>query len=1171
MYFPNMIRHRHPYHPTSSRPGALEQVGFEVCDMTTDSKQPETNNQVTSDKDIGYLDRFIPSSSSDAKIPAKSKYPSRHILNCEACRLNLTEQHGDILGYKGLEPGVSKHVTKGKENMEKALQPVVVVDSIPSEYFRATLAIGGMTCASCAGSITEELNKKQWVEKVVVNLISGSAVVDFVEEDHKDDLIEIIESIGFEAALDSVTSLKKPQHGSQNLFRASLAVGGMTCASCANNIVKGLETVEWIRKTVVNLIANSASIDFVGEEHKDDLVESIEAMGYEATIDSIIRLDDENSTQDMVRTVDIKVDGMFCEHCPARISESLATLGDRVKIDRLLSVEKPVMRVSYTPDAPDFTVRNILETISDTEVAFSASINHEPTLEERSRKMQRREQFRILIRVILTFVIAIPTLIIGIVYMSLVKEHDPGRMFLMHPLRAGISRAQWALFIMATPVYFLCADVFHVRAIKEIRSLWRWGSRTPIHQRFLRFGSMNMLMSLGTSVAYISSTAQLISAGVHPAAKPDDSTFYFDSVVFLTLFLLVGRLIESYSKSKTGDAVTLLGKLRPTEAILIITGSSYPESINGTSTGEAFLKDDRPQTHKTVSVDLLDFGDVVKVLQGGSPPCDGVIVQGETKFDESSLTGESKLVKKTAGDQVFSGTVNKDSPVSIRITGVAGSSMLDQIVAAVRDGQTKRAPMEAIADALTSYFVPGVILISILTWIVWLSLGISGVLPRHWQGPDAGGWVAWSLQFAIATLIVACPCGLALAAPTALFVGGGLAAQHGILVKGGGEAFEKASKLDCIVFDKTGTLTHGGEPVVTDFKIFPVDCNSTEAVANSGKTILSMVNGLENNSSHTIAKALKEFCAEKNIEGGKLLEVAEIAGKGLAGSFNFGRTSSTVHMLVGNELLMLENRVSISESTRSTLESWKSQGRSVALAAIQKTTETEISSNQYQLAAIFAISDPIRPEAPAIITSLQKRGTEVWMLSGDNQITANAIGAQVGIPTSNIIAGVLPSQKAEKIQYLQKSLKAKTFAGGEHAQKRALVAMVGDGINDSPALTTADVGIAIGSGSDIAISSAEFVLVSSSLKSLITLLDLSKVVFRRIKFNFAWALVYNMIALPVAAGVLYPIVSQGKHVRLDPVWASLAMAASSISVVCSSLLLRSRVPWLGFRVRKMEQ
>jgi P-type E1-E2 ATPase len=262
---------------------------------------------------------------------------------------------------------------------------------------------------------------------------------------------------------------------------------------------------------------------------------------------------------------------------------------------------------------------------------------------------------------------------------------------------------------------------------------------------------------------------------------------------------------------------------------------------------------------------------------------------------------------------------------------------------------------------------------------------------------------------------------------------------------------------------------------------------------------------------------------------------------------------------------MSDCSVPIPDSALLTLSSYKSGSKSVALAAIGLDGE----QTDWRLVAIFSISDPVREEAPAIIKALKQRGTDVWMLSGDNQITANAIGAQVGIRSDNIIAGVLPGQKAEKIQYLQRSLKSRTSSGTEHPDKRAMIAMVGDGINDSPALTTADVGIAIGSGSDIAISSAEFVLVSSNLTTLITLLDLSKFVFRRIKFNFAWALVYNLIALPVAAGVLYPVVSNGVHIRLDPVWASLAMAASSISVVCSSLALRSGVPFLGFKVKKV--
>jgi Cu+-exporting ATPase len=745
----------------------------------------------------------------------------------------------------------------------------------------------------------------------------------------------------------------------------------------------------------------------------------------------------------------------------------------------------------------------------------------------------------------------------------------------MAPLHAGVSRAQWALFIMATPVYFLCADVFHIRALKEIRSMWRPGSKTPLLQRFYRFGSMNMLMSVGTSIAYVSSFAQLLAANFHSRPRLDDNSFYFDSVVFLTLFLLIGRLIESYSKSRTGDAVTMLGKLRPTEALLVTSGFSFSASDDTLDNIDDTNGNGR-ETYHRINVDLLEFGDVVKVLHGGSPPCDGTVIQGETKFDESSLTGESRLVKKIVGDGVFSGTVNKGSPVSIKITGVAGASMLDQIVKAVREGQTRRAPMERIADTLTSYFVPFVTLIAIGTWIIWLSLGLSGSLPIDYLDGNAEGWGAWSLQFAIAVFVVACPCGLALAAPTAIFVGGGLAAKYGILVKGGGEAFEKASKLDCIVFDKTGTLTVGGEPIVTNFKHFKINIGKDDI--ESKKQVLGMVSAIEGNSSHTIAKALVSFCGEKHTKrsdiGNNVEMVQELAGKGMKGTFHDPATTEEMEMVIGNELLMFDNMIHISESAQTTIDEWKSKGRSVALAAVRSGAskageEDSPSTSAWQFAAAFAISDPVRTEAAGIINALQKRGKDVWMLSGDNQITANAIGAQVGIPLGNIIAGVLPSQKAEKIQYLQKSLKARDpRSGAEHSQKRALVAMVGDGINDSPALTTADVGIAIGSGSDIAISSAEFVLVSSNLNSLITLVDLSKFVFRRIKFNFGWALIYNLIALPVAAGALYPFVSNGSHIRLDPVWASLAMAASSISVVCSSLALRSRIPWIGFKVPK---
>lgn len=1076
---------------------------------------------------------------------------------------SLTLGRGSDSGasLSGSRPG-SK--SKSQSQLKKSTQPLVIIDDgkgDEEDVYRAQLAIGGMTCASCVQDITKELKAKEWVRDVTVNLIANSASIEFVGEGREKELVRDIVDTGYTAALDSVAKVN------EKLWKASLAVGGMTCAKCAGAITDILQKKSWVRKVVVNLISNSATVEFVGKNHKDDIVESIEDAGYEAVLDSVQEVKggkEEVQVEGSERTIEILIDGMYCSHCPGRLLAGLESrYGDEVEIAEGFGSENPILTITYTPEVPRFTIRHILETISAIEPSFQPSIYHPPTLEERSRNIHLREQYRILLRVILTFVIAIPTLIIGIIYMSLVSPDDPGRKFLMHPVLVGVSRAQWALFILSTPVFFLCADVFHIRALKELRSMWRRGSSTPLLQRFYRFGSMNMLMSLGTSIAYFSSIAQVVVSAIYPSLEPAESSFYFDSVVFLTFFLLIGRLIEAYSKSKTGDAVAMLGKLRPTTALLISTDQV---------TGEQLANGGTTESVQTVAVDLLELGDTVKILHGGSPPCDGTVVKGDTRFDESSLTGESRPVKKGEGDEVYSGTINKGSPVAVKVTGVGGSSMLDQIVKAVREGQTRRAPMERVADTLTAYFVPFVTLIAISTWIIWLSLGLSGALPDDYLEGESGGWVAWSLQFAIATFVVACPCGLALAAPTALFVGGGLAAKYGILAKGGGEAFEKASRLDCVVFDKTGTLTMGGEPVVTDHQLLDVKSASESGDILDQAIVLGMVQALEESSSHTVAKAIVTLCKSLETKSITTEEVEELPGKGMKATFNIPNHDGDTSIVIGNENLIADLAISIPSDTQANLESWKSQGRSVALAAILLPG----SKSTWQLAATFSISDPIRPEAPFIIAALHRRKTAVWMLSGDNATTANAIGAQIGIPSSHVIAGVLPSQKAEKIQYLQRTLKARHSSGNEYADRRALVAMVGDGINDSPALTTADVGIAIGSGSDIAISSAEFVLVSPNLHSLITLLDLSKVVFRRIKFNFAWALVYNMVALPVAAGVLYPLRYGGQngggaHVKLDPVWASLAMALSSISVVCSSLLLRSKLPLVGFKAKRGDE
>ncbi|KAK3900918.1 E1-E2 ATPase-domain-containing protein [Staphylotrichum tortipilum] len=926
--------------------------------------------------------------------------------------------------------------------------------------------------------------------------------------------------------------------------RATLAVRGMTCAVCVNAITDELRRLDGVLATVVSLVSNSATVTYDSARAAlPQIVEAIEELGFEAAVDSVLDLaEQEKQVASEERTVEIKLDRLSCNGCSSRVARSLAALpSGRVSIIAPATVANPIMQVRYTPSAPSFTVRTLLSTIP------SSSLHHLPTLEARSRQIRARYQRHLLYRACLTGIICIPTFTIGIVYMTLLPSSHPGRHQLMEPIASGISRAQFALLALATPVYFFAADAFHTKAIREIRALWRPGSRTPVLHRFYRFGSMNTLMSLGTTIAYVASVGQLIAAGVMGAWEVRDGELYFDSVVFLTFFILLGRVIESVSKAKAGDAVEMLGRLRPSSAMLV-------ERAGGEEEGKGEEK------ISVVQADLLDLGDLVRVPHGASPPGDGALVDDAGTFDESSLTGESRPVRKHAGDRVFAGTVNKGAPVLIRITGVAGRSMLDQIVDAVREGQTKRAPVEQIADVMTAYFVPAITLTAVVTWLVWMALGLAGHLPIDWLDVTSGGWVAWALQFAIAVFVVACPCGLALAAPTAVFVGGGLAARHGILAKGGGEAFEKASKVNTVLFDKTGTLTLGGEPSITDAEFY-LDGDGDGAWKG---TLLAAVKAVEETSTHPIAKAVAAYSATQASGSVTVSALNEIPGKGMAATCSAG--DADFELLVGGEALLGDFSVDISKDVVMTLGRWKTDAKSIALVACRRMPSPGVGGSldqappPYTLAAAFAISDPIRPEAPAIVRALHGQGMAVWLLSGDNALTASAVAARVGIRADRVIAEMLPTQKAAALEQIRK---------GTSAGRPPVIAMVGDGVNDAPALTAADVGVAMESGADIALGAADFVLLRADLRGVVNLLDLSRAILGRIRVNFGWAVVYNVVAIPVAAGCLYPVTRNGQHVRLDPVWASLAMALSSISVVSSSLALRSRIPGLGFRVRRV--
>ncbi|OJJ75953.1 hypothetical protein ASPBRDRAFT_117979 [Aspergillus brasiliensis CBS 101740] len=1166
---------------------ALVEAAFEVHHVTT----YEPRGSVISELDTtSWLPRDSVLFTTHPNLNRDPALGSRHVENCDACRKEELDSlvAGEDLAdarrlprdrYSGLRAGgkpspsqseVQSLVPRGSvEDVMPVESPKTPQNPEDKERFNARVSIGGMSCASCANSITNEVKELDFVEDITVNLLTNSATVIFTgPQSNIDKVVEQIDDIGFEASLDEVNKIKTApaRKEAPSTFVAELAIGGMTCGSCSGAVTRGLEELPFVTTVSVNLLTHSGRVEFEGRDHLDEIVEKIEDLGYDASVDNVSALAADNNDEPLEeRTVSIRVDGMFCHHCPDKVVKALEAFPD-VQVDGNLSVKNPILAVTYTPKPPSLTVRNILRTIESAHDAFTATVYRPPSVEDRSRAMQRHERRRLFTRFIFVLLVAIPTFILGIVFMSLVSSNNKVRKFLEQPMWAGdASRLEWALFIMTTPVMFYGADIFHVRAMKEVYSLWRPGSRAPLLRRFYRFGSMNLLISAGTTVAYVSSLAVLImDAAMGPASDTHSST-YFDTVVFLTMFILAGRFMEAYSKAKTGDAVASLGKLRPTEALLRINASGADPAGDDTRPAE--------DGYERINIDLLEIGDVVSIPHGASPPADGVVVgTASYQFDESSLTGESKPVHKSAGDQVYTGSVNVGQPVEVKVTAIGGSSMLDQIISVVREGQSRRAPLERVADLLTSHFVPIITLIAILTFVIWLALGLSGSLPDDYLDVARGGWTFWALEFAIAVFVVACPCGLALAAPTALFVGGGLAAKQGILVKGGGEAFQEASRLDAIVFDKTGTLTEGGSLQVADHEALISDPDMMQVA-------WTLARKLEESSNHPIARAISTFCKEKPSLSITSADIEEKSGQGMKGTFtvsvpNPNEKSDTTQFeaAIGNQRLLHSLATAGYDEGRlsKVLSKYQAAGKSTAILCLRSQNEPSFSP-----AIVFGVSDTIRPDTVEVISQLQKRKVNVYMCTGDNQTTAHAVADMVGIPRSNVMANVMPGGKADFVRQIQDSNNFTPQTDSEAESQRAatsnnrsIVAFVGDGVNDSPALAAADVSIAMASGSDVAMNSASFILLNSELDTILQLVLLSRRVFNRVKLNFGWALVYNCCLVPVAAGVFYPIVSGHKHEmvggelvtsdthwRLSPVWAALAMALSSISVVCSSLAL----------------
>lgn len=547
---------------------------------------------------------------------------------------------------------------------------------------------------------------------------------------------------------------------------------------------------------------------------------------------------------------------------------------------------------------------------------------------------------------------------------------------------------------------------------------------------------------------------------------------YFESAGTILTLITIGKYLETKSKGKTSEAITKLLNLAPKTVTAVRDGVEQVVDAADVEKGEIFL-----------------------VKPGESVAVDGIVLEGKSSFDESAITGESIPVPKQEGDTIVSASINKSGLIRAKATKVGEDTTIAQIIRLVEEASSSKAPIAKMADKIAGVFVPAVITIALITGVIWLI---------------SGATFEFAMSTAIAVLVISCPCALGLATPVAIMVGTGKGAENGILIKSG-DALETAHQIDTVVLDKTGTITQG-KPVVTD-----IIC---AAGKNADKTqLLQIAGSLEKGSEHPLAEAIVNYCLTNNISLEKVTDFNALFGKGIEG------TMSGTHYYAGNEKMMEEKGISLSTEQKNQIQALAKQGRTPLLFADEK-----------QFLGIVAVADVVKPTSKEAVQKFRDYGIHVIMLTGDNEVTAQAIKEQVGI--DEVVAGVLPTQKEEKISALKQ-------AGHK-------VAMIGDGVNDAPALASADVGIAIGAGTDIAIESADIVLMKNDLLDAVGAVKLSKAVIRNIKENLFWAFFYNSIGIPLAAGVLYPLF----QIKLNPMFGAAAMSLSSVCVVSNALRLR---------------
>jgi Cu+-exporting ATPase len=830
------------------------------------------------------------------------------------------------------------------------------------------------------------------------------------------------------------------------LQKKIVPVKGMTCASCSARIEKVLGTQDGIQSVSVNLAAETMDVEW------DDAVLSIEDIA-----DRVSGLGFELEIPSSEVTLDLAIEGMTCASCSARIEKVVGGLDGVTSMQVNLAAETGVAVF----DQEAITKRTILETIARLGFKAEPVAMEDENLLVKQQRETREKLARMKKELIPAFGFAFALLLFSMgemLGMPLPKFLDP------HHAPFNFALVQ---LLLVLPVMWSGRRFYLVGFPALLR-------RSP---------NMDSLIAVGTGAAFIYSTWNLIEISLGIDAMTRVMDLYYESAAVLIALVSLGKYLETRSKAKTSDAISQLMELTPDETVLIKdAGGENEEQV-------------------AILVSDIESGDLILVKPGERIPVDGQVLKGRSSVDESMLTGESLPVSKDVGDKVIGGTLNKNGMLRVLAERVGQDTVLARIIKMVRDAQGSKAPIANLADRISLYFVPTVMVIAILSGLAWYFIG------------DAP--FPFALRIFIAVLVIACPCAMGLATPTSIMVGTGRGAQLGVLIKSG-EALEMAQNVDTLVFDKTGTLTYG-KPQLTDFEL-------VQESEDSEDTVLALVAGAESVSEHPLAEAIVQEARERNLALREPDSFEAVPGKGIKASMG------SDNLLLGNKEFILENIKSF--------DSLKVDSRAAEFAASGKTA-LFLAVND-KMTAILAIADRMKSETPQTISRLKSMGIRIFMLTGDNETTARAIAAQAGI--EEVIAEVLPDFKAEKVAELQ--------------SRGMKVGMVGDGINDAPALAKADVGIAMGTGIDVAVESGDIVLMKGELGGVLTALALSRATMRNIKQNLFWAFAYNVVGIPIAAGLLY--IFGGP--TLNPMIAGGAMAMSSVSVVTNALRLRFFTP-----------